>query len=291
MFNNLNLNSLKYFYEVTLTLNITKAANNLMISQPALTHSIKELEDSLNTKLFNRSKSGVTLTKSGNILFQYVNNMFNNLGSTVHMIQDENNNKVTIYIGATTTNFLEPIKNNLESLKNKYSNVEIDISLESIEVLNERRKLGKLDILIKNDYEIMENMEIINSFYVRDSFIASSTHFRELKNKTYSLEELLNNYPFVLLSNITHGRRNFDNYLKQLNIDYTPNYEFNSYSLCKELIKMGFGIGIGNPIHYKSNDFIIIKTNFSLPIRKFDICYNKSSKTEVLDYFVDSLRK
>lgn len=291
MFNNLNLNSLKYFYEVALTLNITKAASNLMISQPALTHSIKELENSLNTKLFNRSKSGVTLTKSGNILFQYANNMFNNLGSTVHMIQDENNNKVTIFIGATTTNFLEPIKTNLESLKNKYSNVEIDISLESIEVLNERRKLGKLDILIKNDYEIMENMEIINSFNVSDSFIASSTHFSELKNKTYSLEELLNHYPFVLLSNITHGRRNFDNYLKQHNIDYTPNYEFNSYSLCKELIRMGFGIGIGNPIHYKSNDFIIIKTDFSLPTRKFDICYNKSSKNEVLDYFVDSLRK
>ncbi len=291
MFDNINLNSLKYFYEVALTLNITKASLNLNISQPALTHSIKELETALNTKLFNRSKRGVTLTKSGEILFQYASSIFNDLGSAIHMIKDENNNKVTIYIGATTTNFLEPIKTHLESLKNRFPNVEIDISLESLEVLNNRRKLGKLDILIKNDYELMDNMEIISSFEVGDSFIASSNRFKELANKTYSLEELLNNYPFVLLSNITHGRRNFDNYLKQHNIDFTPNYEFNSYSLCKELIRMGFGIGIGNPIHYKSEDFIIVKTDFSLPTRKFDICYNKSSKSEVLDYFVNSLRK
>lgn len=289
--NNINLNSLKYFYEVALTLNITKTAEILNISQPALTHSIKELESSLNTKLFNRFKSGVTLTKSGEILFQYASSIFNDLGSAIHMIQDENNSKVKIYIGATTTNFLEPIKENLENLKNKYPNVEIDISLESIEVLDNRRKLGKLDILIKNDYELMNNMEIVNSFEIRDSFIASSKHFPLLNSKVFSLSELLNNYPFVLLSNITHGRRNFDNYLKQHNIEFTPNYEFNSYSLCKELIRMGFGIGIGNPIHYESGYFTIIKTDFSLPVRSFDICYNKSSKSEALDYFINSLRK
>lgn len=289
--NNINLNSLKYFYEIALTLNITKTAEILNISQPALTHSIKELESSLNTKLFNRSKSGVTLTRSGEILFQYASSIFNDLGSAIHLIQDENSNKTKIYIGATTTNFLEPIKENLENLRSKYPNVEIDISLESIEVLNNKRKLGNLDILIKNDYEFMENMEIIKSFQIGDSFIASSKHFSNLKNKTYTLEELLNNYPFVLLSNITHGRRNFDNYLKQHNIDFTPNYEFNSYSLCKELIRMGFGIGIGNPIHYESEEFVIIKTTNPLPVRNFDLCYNKSSKSEVIDYFVNSLRK
>lgn len=83
-------------------------------------------------------------------------------------------------------------------------------------------------------------------------------------NKELSLKELLT-YPFVLLSSITHGRRNFDNYLKSKNISFKPTYEFNSYSLCKELIRNGFGIGIGNPIHYQGAEFIILKTNFELP--------------------------
>lgn len=63
MYNNINLNTLKYFYEIASTRNITKASINLNISQPALTKAIKQLERDLNTTLFNRSKKGVILTE------------------------------------------------------------------------------------------------------------------------------------------------------------------------------------------------------------------------------------
>lgn len=290
MFNNINLNSLKYFYEVANSLNITKSAENLHISQPALTHAIQVLEDSLNTKLFIRTKRGVVLTKSGEILFEYANKMFNELGSITRIIENQNNDEEYIYIGATTTNFLEPIKDVLAKFRESHKNVKIDIVLVSLDILEKRIKMGKLDILIKNDYEFMDNMKIVSSFEIEDRFVASRKHYKELESKTYSIEELLE-YPFVLLSSITHGRRNFDSYLKSLNIEFTPTYEFNSYSLCKELIRHGFGIGIGNPIHYETEDFIIINTDFSLPVRKFDICYNKLSKNASLNSLIQYLEK
>lgn len=83
-----------------------------------------------------------------------------------------------------------------------------------------------------------------------------------------------------LLSKITHGRRNFDAFLESQGLAIQPCYEFNSYSLCKELIKNG--IGIGNPIHYKNQDFIILKTNFSLPERFFDICVMRNSDNQLI---------
>ena len=159
------------------------------------------------------------------------------------------------------------------------------------DILDDKAKLGKMDIIIKNDYENIASFKNIKSFDIGDKFVASRKYFKELENKTLNLEELLNNYPFVLLSSITHGRRNFDKYLKQQKINFKPTYEFNSYSLCRELIKDGFGIGIGNPIHYQDKDFIILNTDFELPVRTFDIGYIKTSKNTVIKKFIELLNK
>ena len=291
MYQNINLNLLKYFYEVVNVKNITKASQILLVSQPALTKSIKELEEEFNVKLLDRSKKGVNPTKEGEILYNHINEMFKGLNSTLDIIETENKNVEHLYIGATTTNFLKPIEKTLIQFKKLYPNIQIDITLEEINILDDKAKLGKMDIIIKNDYENIASFKNIKSFDIGDKFVASRKYFKELENKTLNLEELLNNYPFVLLSSITHGRRNFDKYLKQKKINFKPTYEFNSYSLCKELIKDGFGIGIGNPIHYQDKDFIILNTNFELPVRTFDIGYIKTSKNIVIKKFIEVLDK
>ena len=289
MYNNINLNALKYFYEIANVKNITKASENLNVSQPALTKAIKLLEGELNATLFSRSKKGVVLTQEGEILYEYTKKMFHNLGSTLNVINETQDKGGHLYIGATTTNFLEPILGALEEFKKIHPNVHIEIVLEEIEILEKYNRLGKLDILIKNSYEEIENYEVIKSFEIQDQFIASKKAFGHLEGKVLSLKELLCN-PFVLLSNITHGRRNFNNYLKSQNISFKPTYEFNSYSLCKELIRNGFGIGIGNPIHYQSDEFIILKTDFMLPKRFFDICYIKTSMSESVKDFIELVK-
>jgi len=78
-------------------------------------------------------------------------------------------------------------------------------------------------------------------------------------------------------------------FLRSHNIKFKPTYEFNSYSLCRELIKNGFGIGIGNPIHYPLDEFIIINTEFELQKRTFDIGYIKNSKNQLIKDFIDLL--
>ena len=288
MLDNINLNLLKYFYEVVNTKNITKASENLCVSQPAITKAIKDLENELNVKLLLRSKKGVTPTTEGEILYEHIKDMFNNLKRTFNTIENTKTSGGNLYIGATTTNFLEFIKKALNEFKLKYPNIHIDITLETIDVLEEKAKVGKLDILIKNDYENFNNFSYIKSFVIKDKFIASKKYFSNLIDKKLSLNDILNQ-PLVLLSNITHGRRNFDTFLKQNNKKVIPTYEFNSYSLCRELIKCGYGIGIGNPIHYNNKDFIILNTDFDLPTRTFHIGYNKDSKNDLIQEFINLL--
>lgn len=63
--NNFDFNKYKAFYAVAEFENFSRAADNLHISQPAISYSIKELEQELNTKLFIREKGKVILTDSG----------------------------------------------------------------------------------------------------------------------------------------------------------------------------------------------------------------------------------
>lgn len=288
MYQNINLNVLKYFYEIANTKNITKASINLNITQPALTRAIKQLEEEINKELFVRNKKGVVLTLAGEILYEYTKNIFKGLNSTLNTIEDVSDNKKSLYIGVTTTNFLEPLEYALKLFKEKYPNVHINIILEDISVIDNYSKLDKMDIVVKHDYEYIKDIEVIKTFIIEDKFIASREHYDYLENKLISLNEILA-YPTVMLSNLTHGRRNFDSYIKSLGISYKPTYEFNSHSLCKRLIQGGFGIGIGNPIHYENNDFIILNTDFNLPKRTFNICYVKNSNNPILNEFIDIL--
>lgn len=287
--NNINLNLLKYFYEVVNTRNITKTSEKLLISQPAITKAIKELESELNATLLERNKKGVIPTEEGKILYEHAKKMFEDLNQTLNIIENNNIKGGHLYVGTTTTNFINLLMNPIKEFKKLFPNVQIHIEFQNINTLYEMSRLGHLDILIKNDYETIENFINIKTFSITDKLVVSRKHFKELEEKTYTIKELLN-YPFVLLTNHSTGRKLFDNYLKENNIEFKPTYEFNSHSICHELIKEGFGIGIGNPIHY-NKDFIIIDTDFELPTRTFNIGYIKTSKNKYINEFINIINK
>ena len=67
-----NLEYYRVFYVVAKNKNITQAANELVVSQPAVSKSIKALERDLGTTLFNRNKDGVILTSAGEVLFEKI---------------------------------------------------------------------------------------------------------------------------------------------------------------------------------------------------------------------------
>ena len=69
---NINFELYKVFYEVANEKSISKGAEKLLISQPAVTQSIKTLEAELGGQLFIRTPKGVVLTNEGEILYNYI---------------------------------------------------------------------------------------------------------------------------------------------------------------------------------------------------------------------------
>ena len=69
---NINFELYKTFYSVAKNKNITKAAHELMISQPAVSKSIKTLEEQVGCSLFIRNKYGVSLTEEGETFYKNI---------------------------------------------------------------------------------------------------------------------------------------------------------------------------------------------------------------------------
>ena len=67
----MNLMHLKYAVEVEKTRSISKAAENLFMSQPNLSRAIKELEETLGITIFKRTSKGMSLTPQGEEFMQY----------------------------------------------------------------------------------------------------------------------------------------------------------------------------------------------------------------------------
>ena len=70
--NDLNMNSLKIFLEVANSNSFLEASNKLYVSQPAISKSMSKLEETLNVTLFYRANKGISLTPSGEILYNYL---------------------------------------------------------------------------------------------------------------------------------------------------------------------------------------------------------------------------
>jgi DNA-binding transcriptional LysR family regulator len=78
-FSNINYNLYKSFLVVYETKNISRAAEILYISQPAVSHNIKELEKQLNIQLFYKKSNGMSATSEAEILYKYISSAFNSI--------------------------------------------------------------------------------------------------------------------------------------------------------------------------------------------------------------------
>ena len=75
----MNLNQLHYFAKLAEVEHYTKAAEELSISQPSLSHAVSSLEKEIGTKLFEKQGRGVVLTKYGKIFKEYVDEAIHSL--------------------------------------------------------------------------------------------------------------------------------------------------------------------------------------------------------------------
>jgi len=208
---------LKVFYTVASRLSFTKAASELSISQPAVTKHIKEIENHLNTKLFNRNGTTIQLTESGKTLLKYaekIRNLHRDLEFDISQLNKEQKGKLKI--GASTTIAQYILPEILAKFKAYYKEIAIELVTHNTEDISNLLKNAQIDLGIVEgesrssyfDYEIFKPDEIV--------LVCKADH--PWANKTLKLKEL---YAIDLVSREQgSGTKEFiENQLKKNKID------------------------------------------------------------------------
>ncbi|MBQ0064630.1 MAG: LysR family transcriptional regulator [Firmicutes bacterium] len=124
----MNSKQIEAVLEVSRTLNFTKAADNLYITQPALTYSIKSFEEELGFKIFDRSQKGVGLTVAGNYFVKQLRNMENTYRTAVEQSLNLNaqfDDSLSICLPTRSSLYFLP--EIISRFKEKYPKIQINI--------------------------------------------------------------------------------------------------------------------------------------------------------------------
>ena len=238
---NINFELYKIFYEVALAGSISGGAKKLMISQPAVTQAIHNLEDELGGKLFIRTPKGVIFTNEGRELFEYVSmgiKYFENGANKFSSLKELDSG--VINIGATTTIsecFLLPY---LKRFRELYPNIVINIVNDLSDNLISLLRNGSVDIVFTSysdfkykDVSINYICELNDMFFVGKGYKKNFDSFEDIVNDGI----LVNKRPSVT-------RVNFDIFMGKKEINYVPKMEIVSHGLLVNLVKNNFGVGL-----------------------------------------------
>lgn len=293
----INFEMYKVFCSVAKNKNITKAANELLISQPAITQTIKKLEEQIGYKLFYRNSKGVTLTTHGEILYKDIEDAVDKLNTCQSSLESnlEKNNSV-IRIGGGSTLLKYNALDAFKEYKKKYPNIKIIIERGITNNLLKDLSNNNIDIVLCNNSNYKdENLKFYNIESVRDVFVANSEMFSNLLNKSLSYKDILD-LPLVLQSKVSTSRRYLDNLFKKEGYILESDYNLESYDLVLSFVKAGLGIGFINQNHIKeelyNNTLFVLNTNFNISKRNISVAINKKNLDNkfILD-FVDILKK
>lgn len=286
---NISLDLYKAFYFVAKNKSITKAAQELMISQPAVSKSIKTLENELNSKLFERTNNGVKLTEIGNLIYKKIENAMFLIESAENDIKSVLNMEIgTLRIGASKVIIDEFLMPYIIKFKNKYPKIDIKILTDNTNLLEEY-ELGLVDIIFTNmPAEIPNKCKFVKLITLNNCFAANEI-YKEYKNKKLKPIDL-KNLPLLLLNKGTVNRTRIEEYCSNKNIQINPKMEFGSNSLIKEFTLNGFGIGMLDEEHIKkeleSGKLFKLDINIPLTEKYLGMCYNENNSRLALKEFI-----
>lgn len=279
-FMNINLDLYKVFYHVAKNKNITKAANELNITQPGISKAIKNLEEQLGCSLFIRTKSGVILTDEGKVFYDQIKQAIEIIDNAEDKLKEMIDLDFgSLNIGVSNTIVKKYLMPYIKIFHDKYPNIKITIYTNPTFHLIQRMRNGLIDFIILNmPYDVPGDMDTYKLMDVHDCFVTTEK-YSDLKNKVISLREL-NKYPLILVSKGSNTRYSLDNFTNSLGFSFSPEMDLSSTSLVVDFTKMGFGVGIATKEYLddelSDGTLFEVKTNPQLPTRYIGVLHLKN---------------
>lgn len=289
---NFDFNKYRAFYSVAEYKSFSKAAEVLHISQPAISHAVKELEEQLGKRLFIRENKNIKLTEDGEKLLIYIEKAFNNIVLAERAMSEQDEElSGNVRIGIYTHISLFMLPNLISKFLKKHPKATFDVYSSSSQELKEKLKNKELDfIIVQYPLLIDENTYAEEILCEMDNCFFSNKKFYDAYMDNNKLVE----YPMLL------PRRGYDDInaleetFKKKNLLLKINHRIYTTELSVQLAKCGIGIGWGpkklieNELEKK--ELYEIPIDFKIPTTKFSVCYKEAMLNPTAIEFLSELK-
>lgn len=239
---NLNLNLYKIFYDVAQYGSVSTASKNLMISQPAISRSIKKLEEDLNVTLFYRTLNGMILTEKGKELLGYVEDACNSLRIGERTMMEANNlikGKLSIGVPSHIASFY--IFDKIRKFHKDYPNIEVSIISRCTAELIKLLENHEIDFVIDTSPICGNEKELHIEELIQcpHCFVSLTSDNYDFVTSIKDLEEV----PLILPIMLTSHRKRLHEVELENNVQFKNVLSIETSEMIREAVLNGNGVG------------------------------------------------
>ena len=286
-----NLSQYRMFYAVAKAGNISRAAKELYISQPAISKSISKLEDSLNTVLFTRNSRGVQLTDEGQVLFEHTRDAFEELAKgeqELKRIREFNMGHIRIGVSNTLCRFImvKYLKGFIEQYPHIKITIESQPTTQTLSMLEQQR----IDIGLVVEQKSAKSMNFIPVMDIEDIFVATPSYLENLRLREGADTDVDQSGNLMLLDKNNITRHYIDDYMAVNEIVANNLLEVTTMDLLIEFARIGLGIGcvIKEFVKEDLDSGRLTQLKLDTPIHKRTVgfLWQSSRTSKALDTFI-----
>jgi DNA-binding transcriptional LysR family regulator len=239
----LNFNHLYYFYSVAKAGSFSEAARTLNVSQSSISVQIRQFENYLGHTLFNRLKKGVERTDSGEVVFQFAEELFHDVDRIWNDLEAmERQIKGNLSIGTINSFGIYTLPGVLKDFTVRFPEVKVAIQFGSPRQLAEMLQTGKVDIAVMNSSRRYGGLTSAPLREMKMFLVAPPDH------PLASLETVnpreLENHPFIGYEEGSETRMMMDAFFRRLSLSIEYALESSNVATVKHMVMAGLGLSV-----------------------------------------------
>lgn len=290
----LNLHQVISFYFVAKEHSFSRAAEMLSITQPAVTQHIRVLEVQFGVKLVNIKKKRVNLTKAGERLLPYAEELFNQAVLTENFLKSYRYNQISIGIASPLVFFFSAL---IDHFKELYPSVRVTIREGSSQPMIEELLDFKVDIcLIGVLFPYNERLRLFRIPVDEQLFFVAAPEYPFPSDTPIKWSQLAS-HPLIIQSEGSASRSILFNHFKKRGLTPMIGAEVNNVELAKQLARQKKGIGFMFEANIREEVAagklrIIGAEDGSIRMGAIDVLVNREERlSPTIESFLSVLRK
>lgn len=239
---NITFRQLKVFESAARHLSYTRAAEELHLSQPAISMQIKQLEESVGLPLFEQIGKKMHLTSAGREMYTYsqsIGNLLDEAEIVLEELKGVSRGKLAISVATTASHFATRL---LAAFSQRYEEVTISLDITNRASLRDQLEANQPDLVIMG--QPPEGVEVESEAFMDNPLVMIAPANHPLaKEKNLPLKRFEDEH-FVVRESGSGTRSSIQRFFDEHGVSFHTGIEMSSNEAIKQAVEAGLGLGI-----------------------------------------------